>query len=118
MYTDKISFNSAKISFEQGGNFDEKAQRYKSAIEEKKRLVGLLRQKNYDKIANNPNAQVIDGKASFVTSHKVNIQTENGLRVLTADKFFINTGSYSFIQPIKGLKESCKFYTSTKLLDE
>ena len=39
--------------------------KYRLAIEEKRRLTDMLRRKNYGKLADNPNIDVILGKASF-----------------------------------------------------
>ena len=43
--------NSARLSAAQGGSFAEKAERYRAAVAEKRRLTAMLRQKNYDKAA-------------------------------------------------------------------
>ena len=39
-----------------------------AAIDEKDRVTGLLRGKNYHKLADLPNVEVVDGTASFVNS--------------------------------------------------
>ena len=62
----KSLVHSAALSAAQGGTFDERAARYAAAIDEKDRVTGLLRGKNYHKLADLPNVEVVDGTASFV----------------------------------------------------
>src|SRR5574344_1067180 len=77
--------------------FEQKAEFYRKSILKKKELVSLLRQKNFDILANNPNISVITGEASFLDSKHVAVKTLHGEDlVLTADKIFINTGSTEF----------------------
>ena len=64
----KSLVQSAALSAAQGGTFDERAARYAAAIDEKDRVTGLLRGKNYHKLADLPNVEVVDGTASFVNS--------------------------------------------------
>ena len=64
----KSLVHSAALSAAQGGTFDERAARYAAAIDEKDRVTGLLRGKNYHKLADLPNVEVVDGTASFVNS--------------------------------------------------
>ena len=97
--------------------FEQKAEFYRKSILKKKELVSLLRQKNFDILANNPNISVITGEASFLDSKHVAVKTLHGEDlVLTADKIFINTGSTEFIPPIKGI-DSKQVFTSKTLLD-
>ena len=64
----KSLVHSAALSAAQGGTFDERAARYAAAIDEKDRVTGLLRGKNYHNLADLPNVEVVDGTASFVNS--------------------------------------------------
>jgi len=97
--------------------FEQKAEFYRKSILKKKELVSLLRQKNFDILANNPNISVITGEASFLDSKHVAVKTLHGEDlVLTADKIFINTGSTEFIPLIKGI-DSKQVFTSKTLLD-
>lgn len=98
-------------------NFEEKKAFYKKAVEEKRRVVEMLRQKNYNKLFNAPNVTIYQGEASFISEHEVKITGETGEEVITGDKLFINTGSEAFIPPIPGLKESENVYTSETLLE-
>lgn len=107
---------SARHGKDQGGDYEEKAARYKKAVEEKNNLTAALRSKNYDKVIG-AGAQVIVGTASFVDSTHVLIKLQDGSKeTVQADRIFINTGARPFIPPIAGLKESHYAYTSEQLL--
>lgn len=96
---------------------EEKDAAYSTAMERKSALVEKLRRKNYDKLADNPNITVIDGTASFVSSHEIQVQTAEELLLLAGDRFYINTGAAPFVPPISGLAENPYVYTSETLLD-
>ncbi len=113
----KSLVNSAKRSLCEGGDWAIKRARYAEAIAEKNRLTAALRQKNYDKIANNSNAEVIAGRASFVDAHTLEVETKEGKIQIWGDKIFINTGSAAFVPPIDGVKESKRVYTSETLME-
>lgn len=113
----KSLVNSAGQSALQGGSFAEKAKRYALAIVEKQRLTGMLREKNYQKLANHPHIDVITGKASFTGPRRVRIETGEGAYELEARQFLINTGSRPFVPDIPGLKESGRAYVSETLLN-
>ncbi|RGZ01295.1 FAD-dependent oxidoreductase [Clostridium sp. AM58-1XD] len=90
---------------------------YKAAVEEKRRLTAMLRQKNYHKLADLKQVTVYDGTARFTGPLQVEVASESDTLLLTADQVFINTGSTSFLPPIEGLKETKGVYTSTGLMD-
>lgn len=114
----KSLVHSAALSKVQGGSFAEKAARYREAIAEKRRLTGALRQKNYDKLAGNPNVQVIDGTASFLGPHAVQVTDGAGqVQLLWGENIFLNTGSHPFVPPIPGLQGNPRVYLSEGLLD-
>lgn len=96
---------------------EEKDAAYRAAMDRKRALVKKLREKNYDKLADNPNITVIDGTASFVSSHEIQVQTAEELLLFVGDRFYINTGAVPFIPPISGLAENPYVYTSETLLD-
>lgn len=96
---------------------EEKAALYKEAIEEKRRLTSMLRGKNYHKLADLDNVTVYNGTASFLSSKKVEVKTENETLVLEGDKIFINTGGTPIIPPIEGIKGNSYVYTSAGLMD-
>ena len=54
---------SSRLSKAQGGNFEDRAARYRQAVEEKAKLTAALRQKNYDK-AVSAGVEVLVGTAS------------------------------------------------------
>lgn len=112
----KSLVSSAAHSARLGGSFAEKAQRYAEAVAEKSRLTASLRQKNYDKLNQQPSISVMDGAASFLDSTHISVQTSAGAETLEADKIIINTGARPFIPPIPGLTESRYAYVSETLL--
>lgn len=111
----KFLENNARISQAMGGDFNTRAAFYKKVIAEKKILISDLRKKNYQKIADK--VDVIDGYASFVDAHTINIETENDNLKINADRFFINTGARPFIPSIKGLLDSQYVYLSETIMD-
>lgn len=88
---------------------------YKRAVEKKNRLTAILRQKNYDKLAK-VGVNIIDGTAMFVSPSEVKVTTQEGEKVLTAAKFFINTGAESVVPQISGI-DSSKVYFSDGIMD-
>lgn len=113
----KSLVHSASLSAAQGGTFAEKAARYTKAIQEKSRLTGMLRKKNFDKLNNHPNVSVIDGVASFMDPYHVSVQMAEGIEELEADQIFLNTGARPFIPLIPGLQSSEYVYISETLMD-
>ena len=111
----KSLVTSAEQSALLGGSFEEKAARYRDAILEKRRLTGMLRKKNFDKLNDHPNVTVYTGKASFIGPKQVEVEGVD--EVLEAGKILINTGSRPFIPPIPGLRESAFLYLSERRLD-
>lgn len=107
---------SSRLSKAQGGNFEDRAARYRQAVEEKAKLTAALRQKNYDK-AVSAGVEVLVGTASFTDSTHVSVRLSNGdTEEVQAQQIFINTGARPFIPPIDGLKENRFAYTSEQLL--
>jgi pyruvate/2-oxoglutarate dehydrogenase complex dihydrolipoamide dehydrogenase (E3) component len=98
-------------------DFAEAAERYAAAINEKRRVTSMLRQKNYDKLAQNPNAEVVDGTAAFVNNKEIVVTSPKGQENYVAERFFINTGSVSIIPPIPGLKDNPLAYDSKSLME-
>lgn len=98
-------------------SFDAKDEKYKKAIEEKRRVTSMLRQKNYDKLNNLSNVTVIDGTASFLSNTEVLIKKDGAENKVSADKIFINTGSTAVIPDIEGINNSPKVFTSETLME-
>ena len=113
----KSLVHSAALSAEKGGSFIQRAERYQAAIEEKDRLTAMLRNKNYHKLADNPNITVITGDASFLDGNHIEVTLKNGKETLEADQIFINTGASPFIPPIPGLAQSKRVYLSESLMN-
>ena len=107
----------AGLAAAKGGSFEEKAAAYKAAMEQKEDLTTRLRGKNYQKLDSNPNITVIDGTASFQSSHVVEVEKDGKTFQVEGEQIFINTGSSAFIPPIEGLKGNPYVYTSEGLLN-
>ncbi|MCB7036516.1 FAD-dependent oxidoreductase [Eggerthella sinensis] len=121
----KTLVHAAALSRAQGGTFAERAARYAAAIDEKDRVTSTLRAKNYHKIADLPNADVIDGRASFVDATHLAIEmavaegaasAETAPQQIEADRIFVNTGARPFVPPIPGI-DSPRVFVSEALLD-
>ncbi|WP_101721292.1 FAD-dependent oxidoreductase [Eggerthella timonensis] len=123
----KTLVHAAALSQAQGGTFAERAERYTDAIDEKDRVTGMLRGKNYHKLADVPNVDVIDGRASFVDATHLAIEpaaaadattdaTAAAPQQIEADRIFINTGAHPFVPPIPGI-DSPRVFVSETLLD-
>jgi pyruvate/2-oxoglutarate dehydrogenase complex dihydrolipoamide dehydrogenase (E3) component len=109
--------HSARLSFAQGGDFTAKAERYRNAVEEKRRLTTMLRGKNYDK-AVAAGALVIDGEASFTGKNTIEVKSADGsVEAYKAKRIFINTGSVPFIPPIEGLTKSKHVFMSETMME-
>lgn len=90
---------------------------YEEAINSKDQLTSLLRQKNYDKLDQNTNIEVINGEASFLSDHEVQVQQDGKTITLTADNIFINTGAETILPDIDGIQDSKFVYTSTTIMN-
>ncbi len=109
--------HSAALSAAMGGSFGEKAARYRAAIEEKRALTAKLRQKNYDKLASQPQITVLQGTAQFTGPHTVSVSGPQGVVELWGDTIFINTGARPFVPPIPGLADDPRVYLSETLME-
>ena len=113
----KSLVHSAALSAAQGGTFSERAARYATAIDEKDRVTGLLRGKNYRKLADLPNVEVVDGTASFADATHLTVAKPDGTReTIEAAQAFINTGARPFVPPIPGV-DGPRVHVSETLLD-
>ena len=95
--------------------FDKKAQYYKEAVAEKKKLTAALNKANYDKVAST-GVDIIDGTASFKDNHHIIVSTKDGNVEIEAEKFIINTGSVTVIPKIEGA-DSKGVYTSESIMN-
>lgn len=113
----KSLVHSAALSAAQGGPFDERAERYAAAIDEKDRVTDLLRSKNYHKLADLPNVEVVDGAASFTDATHLTVSLPDGSEEqIEAAQVFINTGARPFVPPIPGI-DGERVHVSETLLD-
>ena len=86
---------------------------FKTAIDEKQRLVGALRESNYtDVLASLRDVEYIEGRARFVSPEEVEV---NGQR-LTAEKFLVATGTRPSILPFTGI-EGVQYVTNREVMD-
>lgn len=114
----KSLVNSAKIStYLKPKTFEEKAKIYAKAIEEKNRVTSTLRQKNYDKLNNLENVDIILGKASFTSANEIEVKTKDETLKIKGEKIFINTGARPIVPNIDGIKENKMVFFSETLLD-
>lgn len=109
--------SSGLSALEAEAPFEEKAEKYRLAIEEKRRVTTMLRGKNYGKLADNPNVDVILGKASFLSNTVVQVETDNETFEIEGERIFINTGGTPVIPAIEGLAGNPYVYTSASLMD-
>lgn len=115
----KFLEHEARRSSMVGGSFEDKARRYKKVIQEKRELVGKLRDKNYKKLAEAAGVDVITGTAFFTDPNHIMVAYQDGrTEGLEGDNFYINTGARPFIPPIKGIHESSHVYISETLMEE
>lgn len=96
---------------------DQKDGLFTDAVSSKQKLIEMLRAKNYEKLAQNSNIDVIDGLASFVSEHVICVQNNNNKQEIHADKIFINTGSKIKMPNIEGINDNPYVYDSDKILN-
>ncbi|GHO80473.1 pyridine nucleotide-disulfide oxidoreductase [Ktedonobacter sp. SOSP1-85] len=117
--TKSLDLSAEHAASHHPATFEEQQSYYLQAIEEKNRLVTFLRQKNYEMLNNNANVKVIDGTASFLSSHEIQVilsETQTAL-LIQAEHIIISTGTVPFLPPIAGLAQSKRVYTSTTLME-
>ena len=106
-----LAFNKKEASPE------ERAADYEAAIDEKRRLTTMLREKNFRKLDDLDNVDVFNGTASFVSNTVVEVKTALETFEIEGEKIFINTGGTPVIPPIKGLEGNPYVHTSATLMD-
>ncbi len=90
---------------------------YEEAVRGKTELTRALRAANYDKLVK-VGVEVIDGTASFLDKNTIEVATAGGgSRVLSAEKFVINTGSRPALPNIPGLEDNPLVYVSETMMD-
>ena len=90
---------------------------FTEAIKQKNVLVENLREKNYEKTAEAPNVEIINGSAAFTDANTIEITDGSGAKkLISAEKIFINTGTLPFMPPIEGI-ETKGIYDSTGIME-
>lgn len=115
--TKTLLHKSKLSSYKKLNSFEEKANEYKIAIEEKENLIKMLRMKNYNMLDSSDNIHIYNGIASFISNTKVEVDSKDGKLILEGENIFINTGASTIIPNIPGINDSKKIYTSTTLMD-
>ena len=88
-----------------------------TVIQRKRSVVQAMRSMNFNNLHTSLGNDLIIGTARFVAPKTVEVTTAEGnTRFLTAERFFINTGTRPFIPPIPGLKEA-GFLTNESLME-
>lgn len=114
----KSLFRSAGIShLSADAPFAQKAEFYRAAVAEKRRLTAMLREKNYRKLADLVNVDVYTGTAGFLSPTQVQVKLPQETLVLEGKQIFINTGASSFVPPIPGLENNPDVFFSDTLMD-
>lgn len=113
----KALVHNARLAAASSGSFEEKAEAYRAAVQRKDGLTGMLREKNYRKLADHPMITVIDGKARFVSEHQLEVETGNGKMLVEGGMIFVNTGSVPVVPPIAGIAGNPYVYFSETMLD-
>lgn len=84
------------------------------AIAQKNSLIEKLNQANFDMV--DKVATVITGKARFIDSHQVAVQTEEGEQIIQAEHIYINTGATNRRPDIQGIESAPNIYDSTSIM--
>lgn len=89
----------------------------RGVVERKRRLVAGLVQNHWTLFTTTPNLEFIVGSGQFVGPKRVRIDTQNdGSRVVTAPRIYINTGSRTAVPSIPGL-DAVQYLTSTSIME-
>ena len=89
----------------------------KKIIERKNGIVKSFRDSGRKRLQKHEKVELISGEASFMSEHVIEVkQKKGGVREITSDKIFINTGTLPFIPHIDGLNKT-GYMTSTTILD-
>lgn len=91
---------------------------FSDAIDKKEEITSILRKKNFEKLNQNPNIDVITAKASFVNTHVISYENEKGTKEIYGDYLFVNTGSVPIIPNIQGIEHTKHIYVSADIMKE
>ncbi len=91
---------------------------YRDAISEKDRMTAFLRNKNYHKLADKPNIDVIHGEGSFVDAKNVMITSKDGnSQIIEGRVIVINTGSHARTLNLPGFENNIHLHNSQSILE-
>ena len=96
---------------------DQQRAYYREAVASKTALVGLLRDRNYHKLADNPLIDVYTGEGRFLSPETVEVKTADGTLEIGGKHIVINTGAETALPPIPGIAESRRVYTSSSIME-
>ena len=97
--------------------FEQRRAYYREAVAAKTALVGLLRDKNYHKLADDPRIDVYTGEGRFLSPEVVEVKTADGTLQIGGKHIVVNTGAETALPPIEGLAASRRVYTSTSIME-
>ncbi|WP_339230135.1 FAD-dependent oxidoreductase [Oceanobacillus sp. FSL K6-2867] len=109
--TKSLAFQSEQ----QAKSGESKEDYYQEAIQEKDQLTSTLRENNFKMLDDQETVTVYTAKATFIDDKKIRLRSDSESLELTADNFFINTGSSPIIPPLDGIDDTENVYTSTTL---
>lgn len=105
---------SKRLIIEAGQGID-----FVDAVNGKNQMTGMLRNKNYHMLADEPTVTVLDGEAKFTGNHEIEVETLAGDKEqFHGERIFINTGAMPVMLPIPGLAESNAVLDSTAAMDQ
>ncbi|CCK85500.1 Probable pyridine nucleotide-disulfide oxidoreductase [Lactobacillus equicursoris DSM 19284 = JCM 14600 = CIP 110162] len=90
---------------------------FSEAVAGKNEMTALLREKNYQMLAQEETVTVLDGAAHFIGEKEIEVTGPAGKQSFQGDRIFINTGASPVLPPVPGLKESKKRLDSTQAMD-
>lgn len=108
---------SQTVKYHDFKTFEEYAEAYKNAVEEKRRVTSILRQKNFNNLDSKDTVTVYTGTASFRSAHEIEVKNPSETFIIEGAKIFINTGAYTVIPPINGIENNPFIYTSTSIME-
>lgn len=91
---------------------------FAKAVDKKEEVITMLRKKNFDKLDQQANIDVITAQAYFVSEHVVSYHNDEGKNEIYGEYIFINTGSTPVIPDIKGVSDTKNIYLSADLMKE
>lgn len=91
-------------------SWKEKQEYFRGAMAQKDAVVSFLREKNYEKLADDPNVTIFLGVGSFAGKNSVEVRGKDSAVTLEAPKIFINTGSETVPGYPRHCRESARLY--------